>query len=447
MMIRKRVMMAITLCLILISARAQDQVIDEVVATVGSHMILLSDLEQQYMQMRTLEGFKTGAVEARCQILESMLFQKLMLNQAEFDSLKVSDEEVDGSIDSKLRYYVQQFGSRDKLEAFYKKSIDEIKAEFREPIREQLLEEQVQQKITQDIKVTPSEVKRYFNAISADSIPLIATEYEIGELVKDPPLSPEELAAAKEKITALRARIVKGEKFATLAILYSEDPGSAPKGGELGLFGRGDMYPEFEAAAFSLKKGDVSDVIKTKAGYHILQLIERRGEYVNVRHILIIPKVSPMDIAKAKTKLDSIADLIRKDSLTFEKAALKYSDDPNRINGGLLINPASGNSRFEASQIDREVFFVVDKMKVGDISKPVPMTNEEGKEAYRLLYLKVRTQPHRASLREDYSQVQEWALGDKRTKAISEWIAKKISTSYVNVTDTYKSCKFLHKWF
>jgi peptidyl-prolyl cis-trans isomerase SurA len=446
-MIRKRVMMAIALCLIILSARAQDKVIDEVVATVGNHVILLSDIEQQYMQMRAQENFNPNAVAARCQILESMLFQKLMLNQAEFDSLKVTDEEVDGNLDSKLRYYIQQFGSRDKLEAFYKKSIDEIKVEFREPIREQLLEEQVQQKITQDIKVTPSEVKKYFNAIPADSIPTIATEYEIGELVKDPPLSPEELNAAKEKITALRTRIVKGEKFSTLAILYSEDPGSAPKGGDLGLFGRGDMYPEFEAAAFSLKKGDISDVVKTKAGYHILQLIERRGEYVNVRHILIIPKVSPMDVQKAKTKLDSIAGLIRKDSITFDKAVLKYSDKPNRINGGLMVNPATGNTRFEASQIDREVFFVVDKMKVGDISKPVPMTNEEGKEAYRLLYLKMRTEPHRASLKDDYSQVQEWALADKRSKTISDWIVKKISSSFVNVSDQYKTCKFNHKWF
>jgi peptidyl-prolyl cis-trans isomerase SurA len=446
-MIKKHMLMTIALCMIIISAKAQEKIIDEVVATVGSHMIMHSDVEQQYMQMRAQQSFNAGSAEARCQILESMLFQKLMLNQAEFDSLKVTDEEVEGSIDSKLRYYVQQFGSREKLEAFYKKSIEEIKAEFKEPIREQLLEEQVQQKITQDIKVTPSEVKKYFNAISADSIPIIATEYEIGEIVKDPPLSPEELAAAKEKITALRARIVKGEKFSTLAILYSEDPGSAPKGGELGLFGRGDMYPEFEAAAFSLKKGVVSDVIKTKAGYHILQLIERRGEYVNVRHILIIPKVSPMDITLAKAKLDSIADLIRKDSITFEQAALKYSDNPDKINGGLLVNPYTGNTRFEAGHIDKDVFFVVDKMKVGDISRPVPMTNEDGKEAYRLLCLKVRTEPHRASLKDDYSQIQEMALGEKKSRAISDWIKSKIQSSYVNVGDTYKNCKFTHKWY
>jgi peptidyl-prolyl cis-trans isomerase SurA len=443
---RRLILVMVVSCTMILTAKAQEKVIDEVVAVVGSHMIMLSDIEQQYIQFKA-QGNPGGGSAVRCQIIESMLFQKLLLNQAEFDSLKVTDEEVEGTLDSKMRYYIQQFGSREKLEEFYKKSVDDIKIEFREPIRQQLQEEQMQQKITTDIKVTPSEVKVYFNNLPADSIPVIATEYEIGEIVKDPPLSPEELNAAKEKISALRQRIAKGEKFAPLAVLYSEDPGSAPKGGELGLFGRGDMYAEFEAAAFSLKKGEVSDVIKTKAGFHILQLIERRGEYVNVRHILIIPKTSATDVINAKMKLDSIADLVRKDSITFEKAAMRFSDNPNRINGGLLINPSSGNTRFEANQLDREVFFVIDKMKVGDISKPIPMTNEEGKEAYRLLYLKVRTEPHRASIKEDYSQIQEWALTKKRADTIEKWIAKKLKNSYVHVNDSYKSCQFTHKWF
>lgn len=446
-MIKRRIIVALAFsCTMMLTVKAQEKVIDEVVAVVGSHMVMLSDIEQQYIQLRAQGNLSAGKA-ARCQIIESVLFQKLLLNQAEFDSIKITDEEVESTLDSKMRYYVQQFGSREKLEEFYKKSVDDIKIEFREPIREQLLSGQMQQKIVADIKVTPSEVKMFFNNLPSDSIPIIATEYEIGEIVKDPPLSPEELNAAKEKISVLRQRIAKGEKFAPLAVLYSEDPGSAPKGGELGLFGRGDMYPEFEAAAFSLKKGGVSDVIKTKAGFHIVQLIERRGEYVNVRHILIIPKTSSTDVMSAKLKLDSIADLIRKDSINFEKAAVKYSDNPNRINGGLLINPSSGNTRFEANQLDREVFFVIDKMKVGDISKPVPMTNEEGKEAYRLLYLKVRTEPHRASLNGDYSQIQEWALTKKRADTIDKWIGKKLKNSYVRVSDNYKSCTFTHKWF
>ena len=439
-------MALVFICTMTLMVRAQEKVIDEVVAVVGSHMVMLSDIEQQYIQLRAQGNLSTGKA-ARCQIIESILFQKLLLNQAEFDSIKITDDEVESTLDSKMRYYVQQFGSREKLEEFYKKSVDDIKIEFKEPIREQLLSEQMQQKIVADIKVTPSEVKSFFNNLPHDSIPIIATENEIGEIVKDAPLSTEELNTAKEKISALRQRIAKGEQFAPLAVLYSEDPGSAPKGGELGLFGRGDMYPEFEAAAFSLKKGGVSDVIKTKAGFHIVQLIERRGEYVNVRHILIIPKTSSADVMNAKLKLDSIADLIRKDSINFEKAAVKYSDNPNRINGGLLINPSSGNTRFEANQLDREVFFVIDKMKVGDISKPVPMTNEEGKEAYRLLYLKVRTEPHRASLNGDYSQIQEWALTKKRAEAIDKWISKKLKNSYVHVSDSFKSCTFTHKWF
>ncbi len=446
MMNRRLILALMLICTMTLTVHAQEKVIDEVVAVVGSHMVMHSEIEQQYLQMKA-QGNIGGIEKVRCQIIESALFRKLLLNQAEFDSIKISDEEVESTLDSKMRYYVQQFGSREKLEDFYKKSVDDIKIEFREPVREQLLEEQMQQKITTDIKVTPSEVKAYFTSLPSDSIPVIATQYEIGEIVKDAPLSPEELNAAKEKISALRQRIVKGEKFAPLAVLYSEDPGSAPKGGELGLFGRGDMYPEFEAAAFSLKKGEVSDVIKTKAGYHIIQLIERRGEYVNARHILIIPKTSPSDIVKAKLKLDSIADLIRKDSIKFERAAIRFSDDPNRINGGLLINPSSGNTRFEANQLDREVFFVIDKMKVGEVSKPVPMANEEGKEAYRLLYLKMRTVPHRASLNEDYSQIQEWALQKKRAESIDSWINTKLKNSFVHVSDNYKSCTFTHKWF
>lgn len=445
MMKRRLILALVVTCSMIFTVKAQEKVIDEVVAVVGSHMIMFSDIEQQYIQLQAQGNF-TGGVTARCRIIESMLFQKLLLNQAEFDSIKVTDEEVEGTLDSKMRYYVQQFGSREKLEEFYNKSVDDIKIEFREPVREQLLSEQMQQKIVADIKVTPSEAKAFFNSLPADSIPIVATEYEIGEIVKDPPLSPAELNAAKEKISALRQRIAKGEKFAPLAILYSEDPGSAPKGGELGLFGRGDMYTEFEAAAFSLKKGEVSDVIKTKAGFHIIQLIERRGEYVNVRHILIIPKTSSADVMSAKVKLDSIADLIRKDSIKFERAAIRYSDNPNRINGGLLINPASGNTRYEANQLDREVFFVIDKMKVGDISKPVPMTNEEGKEAYRILYLKVRTEPHRASLKEDYSRIQEWALTKKRAETIDKWIDKKLTNSYLHVSDKYKTCTFAHKY-
>ena len=427
---------------------AQDKVIDEVVAVVGSHPVLWSDVETQYQQFR-VQGVAGDPVEMRCRIFEELLFQKLLLHQSELDSLVVGDDQVNAELDRRLRYYITQFGSQEKLEEFYDKSIIEFKAELREPLRQEMLAAQQQSKIVENSKVTPSEVKSYFNSLPPDSIPIIPTEYEIGQIVKQPPVSPEELAAAREKIRNLRDRILKGEKFSTLAILYSEDPGSASKGGELGLFGRGTMYPEFEAAAFSLKnKSDVSEIIRTKAGFHILQLIERKGEYVNVRHLLIVPKVSPLDLAVASSKLDSISDLIARsvDTLTFDKAVKKYSDDPGKVTGGLLQNPNSGNTRWPADDLDPKVFFIIDKLKVGETSKAVPFTTEDGTQAYRLLHLKLRTDPHRANLKDDYNKIQEWALEKKRTDAMGKWIADKSRNAYIRINERFAGCEFKYKW-
>lgn len=426
--------------------KAQDKVIDEVVAVVGSHPVLYSDVEVQFMQMKA-QTTVADAAAARCQIFEQLLFQKLLLYQAEVDSIVVDDEQVNATLDQKLRYYIQQFGSQEKLEDFYDKSILEIKEEFREPIREQMLSEQVQRKITESIKITPTEVKKFFEKIPADSIPVIPMKYEVAQIVKEPDVSAEELSASREKITALRNRILKGEKFSTLAVLYSEDPGSASKGGELGFFGRGDMAPEFEAAAFSLKnKEDMSEVIRTKFGFHIIQLIERRGELINARHILIIPKVSPLDLLKAKNELDSISGLIAKDSISFEKAALKFSDDPGKVNNGLLINQASNNSVFPADQLDPKIFFVIDKLDVGSVSAAVPYSTEDGTSAYRILKLVSRTQPHKATLKDDYDQIQEWALNEKKGKAVAKWIADKSKTAFIRIDDKYKNCTYQYNW-
>jgi len=427
---------------------AQDKVIDEIAGVVGSHPILWSDVETQYQQFR-IQGIAGDPVEMRCRIFEELLFQKLLLHQSELDSLVVGDDQVNAELDRRLRYYITQFGSQEKLEEFYDKSIIEFKAELREPLRQEMLAAQQQSKIVENIKVTPSEVRSYFNSLPPDSIPIIPTEYEIGQIVKQPPVSPEELAVSREKIHTLRERILKGEKFSTLAILYSEDPGSASKGGELGLFGRGTMYPEFEAAAFSLKnKADVSEIIKTKAGFHILQLIERKGEYVNVRHILIVPKVSPLDLAVASSKLDSISDLIARsvDTLTFDKAVKKYSDDPGKVTGGLLQNPSSGNTRWPADDLDPKVFFIIDKLKVGETSKAVSFTTEDGTQAYRLLHLKLRTDPHRANLKDDYNKIQEWALEKKRSDAMGKWIADKSRNAFIKINERFAGCELKYKW-
>lgn len=446
-MMKKAGVLVLLVLLILKAYRveAQEQVIDEVVAVVGANFVLQSDIEAQYIQYR-MQGVIKDARATRCQILEDMLFQKLLLNQAELDSVQVTEDQIEQTMDARFRYYIQQFGSQEKLEQFYKKPLLQIKEEFRTLVKEQLMVDEVQQKLTKDIKVTPSEVRAFFNRIPQDSIPTIEMEYQVGQIVKEPIISKEEMDATRERLRILRERIVKGENFAALATLYSEDPGSSRKGGEVGFVSRGQLYPEYEASAFTLKQGEISDIIKSKAGYHIIQMIERRGEMINTRHILLMPKISDEDLSKASALLDSVANLIKENKITFEEAALKFSDDPGKINGGLMVNPISGNTQFAANQLDPKIFFVVDKMKVGDISKPMAMMNEEAKQTINLYYLKTRTEPHRANLKDDYSVIQEWALNEKQNKAIGKWIGQKIGTTYFRINEHYADCSFKHNW-
>ncbi|MDY0103721.1 MAG: peptidylprolyl isomerase [Lentimicrobium sp.] len=438
----------VLLALLMITANrtiAQEQIIDEVVAVVGANFVLQSDIEGQYLQYR-MQGSIKDAKATRCQILEEMLFQKLLLNQAELDSIQISDDQIEQSMDARFRYYIQQFGSQEKLEEFYKKPLLQIREEFRTLVKEQLMVDEVQQTLTKDTKVTPSEVRSFFNRIPQDSIPTLEMEYEIGQIIKEPAISKDEMDATRERLKALRERILKGENFAALAALYSEDPGSSRKGGDIGFVNRGQLYPEYEAAAFGLKKGEISDIVKSKAGYHIIQLIERRGEMINTRHILLMPKISAEDLSRASALLDSVANLIAGKQMTFEEAALKFSDDPGKINGGLMVNPVTGNTRFTSSQLDPKVFFVIDKMKIGDISKPMAMMNEETKQTINLYYLKTRTEPHRANLKDDYSTIQEWALGEKQNKVVDKWISQKIGSTYFRINESYKDCSFRHTW-
>jgi len=431
----------------LVHVSAQEKLIDEVVAIVGGNIVLLSDVETQYMQYR-MQGNTSGGRAARCQILENLLYQKLLLNQAKLDSIEISDSHVEQTMDGRMRYYISQFGSQEKLEEFYQQSVLEIKEELRELVRDQLLVDEVQKKITSEVQITPSEVKAFYNSIPQDSLPLMSTEFQIGQIVKNPPISVEELTKSYDKIKELRDRIIAGESFATLAILYSEDPGSASKGGELGLFTRGTMFPEFEAAAFGLSRsGDISEIVKTEVGYHIIQLIESSGEYINVRHILIQPKVSPLDLQKAQHELDSIAELIDTGKLPFKEAVLRFSDDPGRINGGWLINPMTFTTTWRADELEPNVFFVVDKLAVGEISQPVQFLTEDNNEAYRILYLKVRTEPHRANLKDDYSDIQRMALGNKESEVILQWVSDKLKTTYIKISNKYNDCQFANDWF
>lgn len=425
---------------------ANDSVVDGVVAVVGANEILRSDIETQYLQFRSQGSIQGSAQKVKCQILEGLLFQKLLYHQSQIDSVKVTDAQVDGEMDHRMRYLIGQIGSPEKLEEYYQKSISEIKDEMRDIIKEQLMENESQEKITKDVKITPSEVKAFLKKLPKDSIPEISSEIEVGMIMKSPVVGEAEKQECIDRLKGFKERIKKGDDFSTLAVLYSEDPGSAKKGGELGMFKRGDMHLEFEAAAFKLKPGEISDIVETEDGFHLIQMIERKGEYINVRHILLQPKVSLASMTRAKNFLDSIANLIEQKKMTFADAVLRFSDDPSRNNGGLMINSITGNSKFETSQLDPKVFFVIDKLKVGEISSPVLYKTDRGKEEYRIYYLKSRTLPHKADMQEDYAEIHDMALNQKKMDVINNWIKERIVKTYISIDEAYQRCPFQRDW-
>ena len=429
-----------------LKAQQEPQVIDRVVAVVGQNVILQSDIEAQYIQMRLQGGIKGSASSIRCEILEDLMFRKLMLNQAEMDSITVTDEQVNSEVDRLVRYFISQLGSQENLEKYYNKTMPEIKEELFRMRKDQMLEEQVQQTILANVEVTPAEVRKCYNDIPSDSIPMVNSKYEIAHIVKKPAITLDQKLEVKDRLYKMRKRILDGERFSTLALLYSEDPGSAKKGGELGFHGRGEFAPEFEAAAFNLRDGEISEVVETEFGFHIIQMIERRGDFVNVRHILLTVKVSPEALQKAYDELDSIALLIRNDSITFDEAVRKFSDEKDKTNGGILVNPNTGSTLFDASELDQQVSFTINRMQVGELSEPVPMKTDDNKDAYRLLYLKRKTAPHKANLKDDYTLIRDWALQQKREEIINKWIENKSQKAYIKVIDDFKDCDFMFNW-
>lgn len=424
---------------------AQPITIDKIVAVVGDKAILFSDVEAQALQIQSQSGVNDTSL--RCNVLEDIIIQKLLLNQAEKDSVTASDEQVDAELNKKIRYFVNQIGSVEKLEAYLGKSIIKIKDDFRERIRDQLVVQQMQSKIAGNLKVTPSEVKTYFENIPTDSLPFIESEIQVAQILKKPPVNEIERQRVKRELIDIKRKIADGRSFASMAAFYSEDPGSAVKGGDLGFVGRGEMVPEFEAAAFALKGKEISEIVETTYGFHIIQLIERRGETINVRHILMSPKASADDLEKSRVKLDSISNLIKSGKITFEDAAAKYSDDiDTKNNGGLMVNPATGSTWFEVSQMDQNIFFVIDKQKENEISDPVAVRVGEKKEAYRLISLKARTTPHRANLKDDYQKIQQAAEAEKKDKQVKNWINRKRQSFYIKIDKEFSNCPFDNPW-
>lgn len=425
-------------------ASSQDKTIDQIIANVGDNYILKSEIENQFIQIESKTDFK--GVDLKCNILEELLYQNLLLNQAALDSLTVSDKEIDSQLDRKLRYFVSQVGSEKKLEEYFNKSIIDIKTELRESLKKQMLSEKMQDKLTGNIKVTPSEVRQYFKSIPTDSIPIINEQIEYEQIVLFPVTTEIEKLAVKERLNGLRERILKGDKFSTLAVLYSEDPGSATKGGELGLLGRSDLVPEFAAIAFKLKDGEVSRIVETEYGYHIIQLIERLGEQINVRHILLTPKADPKSAVKSRSRLDSLATSIRLDSITFKKAAEKYSqDNDTKFNGGLAVNPYTNNSRFDIDQLDATTSYWLKKLKIGEISSPFEFTNEKAQKCYKIIRLKARYPTHKANLADDYQTLQEYSISLKKQEIMKNWVEKEQRTTYIHIDNSYKNCDFRYK--
>lgn len=428
-----------------LSSAAQQTTIDKIVAVVGDKPILLSDIEAQAYQIESQSGVKDP--DLRCKILEETILQKLLMNQAEKDSVTVGDDLVDNELNKKIRFFVSQIGSVEQLEAYLGKSITEIKEEFRERIREQLTVQQMQSKIAGDVKVSPSEVKTFYNEIPTDSIPFIESEVKVAQILAKPEVSASEKDKVRNELAEIKQKILSGRSFASMAAFYSQDPVSAAKGGELGFVNRGDLVPEFEAAAFALKGSEISDIVESMYGFHIIQLIERRGEMINVRHILLSPKASPDELDKCRQRLDSIQQAIRLGEISFEEAALKFSDDEDtKNNGGLLINPASGSNSWEVSQLDQSVFFAIDKLKIGEMSEPVPLREGEKKTAYRVLMLRERTEPHKANLKDDYQRIQEAAVAAKKEKLVAEWIRRKRQGFFINIDPIYNECVFQNDW-
>jgi peptidyl-prolyl cis-trans isomerase SurA len=422
------------------------QVVDQVMAVVGNKIILKSDIEKQYIQYLAQSG-GDGEI-SKCAIFDQILLQRLLLNQAEIDSVTVSENQVEGELDRRMRFYIHQIGSEEKLEQYFHTTIRELKAEFRDVIKDQLTVQMMQSKITKEIAASPNDVRTFFESIPPDSVPYIDAELEVAQIVRTPPVSFEQKQAIRAQLEEYRKKIIAGEgDLAVYAALYSQDQTTAKKGGELGFFERGTMVPEFEAAAYNLKPGEVSPVIETKYGFHILQLIERRGEQINVRHLLLQPEVTEEGIMQCVNFLDSLKNAINSGSISFETAAEKFSDDADtKYNGGLMINPETNTSRLSPDKMDRVLFFQVDSMELNKVSAPLQMVTSEGKHAFRIVMVKSRSKPHRANLKDDYQKIQEVALSEKQNKVLQEWIKRKQKTTYVHIVDDFNDCELLKQW-
>ena len=422
----------------------QDNVIDEVVWVVGDEAILKSDVEEARMNAQ-YEGRKFEG-DPYCVIPEELAIQKLYLHQAVLDSIEVSESEVLQRVEMMTNQYIQMIGSKEKMEEYFNKTATQIREAMRENVKNGLTVQKMQQKLIGDIKITPAEVRRYFKDLPQDSVPYIPTQVEVQIITSQPKIPLDEIEDVKRRLREYTDRVNKGEMdFSTLALLYSEDKGSAMRGGEIGFKGRGELVPEYANVAFNLQDPKkVSKIVESEFGFHIIQLIEKRGDRINTRHILLKPKVNEKDLTSARARLDSIADDIRKNKFSFDEAASIISHDKDtRNNHGLMPNPQTNTSKFEMQQLPQEIAKVVDGMNVGEISKAFTMVNEkDGKEVCAIVKLKSRINGHKATITDDYQNLKEIVMDKRREEMLEKWIVEKQKHTYVRINDNWKNCSF-----
>lgn len=426
---------------------AKKSIIDEVIWVVGDEAILKSDVEALRLQGEA-EGMKWDS-NPDAKLVEQLAIQKLFLHQAALDSIEVTESEIAEGVEERINYWISlpQIGTRERLEAYQKKSIAQMRLDMHDEYKNQMLTQRMQQKLVEDIKITPAEVRAYFKDMPADSLPLIPTMVEVEIITMAPRVEQEEINRVKNELRDYTERVTNGTtSFATLARMYSEDPGSARQGGELGYMGRGVLDPTFAGVAFNLtdpKK--ISKIVETEFGYHIIQLIDRRGDRINVRHILLKPKISADAVAKTEARLDSVANDIRAGKFTFEAAASVISDDKDtKNNNGLMANSLNNvrTSRFAMRQLPTEVARVVDTLQVNQVSAPFTMVNSKGKMVCAIVKLKSRIDEHRASISEDFQALKDVVLNHRREQILNEWIGKKIKETYVRMLPRYREYKY-----
>lgn len=426
---------------LVIVSQAQERELDKIIGVVGkSRIILKSEVDVQAEQMKMQDPTLQNV---ECEIMEQMLLQKLLVEQAERDSVIVSDEQVEATLDNRIRYFIMQYGSKEKLEEIAGKTTYQLKEENREITKEMLLSEQMQSSILEPVKVTPVEVREFFDNIPPDSLPFFPATVEMGQIVIDPEVNPELDTYARQKIEKIRKEIVEdGKSFETQAIFYSEDQGSRDNGGLIeGVTRKGsNLVPEFVVASFKLQNGEVSPPVRTKFGYHIIQMVQRKGDEAVVRHILIKPQLTSGDFENALKKLDSIRAELIASKLTFQEAVGKYSTDDLSNRTGGMITDAQGNSELQVEDLDPTLALMIDSLDPGEYSKPMIYTTQRGERSTRIVYMKSITRPHKANLSEDYSKIQFAALQKKKGERMQEWVADRAPSYYIKIDTDYKQC-------